>query len=214
MNLNRFLKEVHQNAVDHGFWEGERDITESAALIHSEWSEALEEYRADRPMVWYECKEIEHAVPHICAPENEYDCLAYGKLLEGEDCQYRCKKPEGIAVELLDGCIRILDLFGKHGRTCSSPTITELVNRVHASNPTLTKDTSLPALVCALHSLTAKAADRAFTLTNKAQALTPLEPAMGLVFYWLMENGIDPEKLMVKKHEYNKSRPYKHGKKC
>lgn len=211
MNLNRFLKEVHQNAVDHGFWEGERDITESAALIHSEWSEALEEYRADRPMLWYECKEVEHATPKPCDPKDEYDCLAYD---ERETCKFRGKKPEGIAVELLDGCIRILDLFGKHGRTCSSPTITELVNRVHASNPTLTKDTSLPTLVCALHSLTAKAADRAFALTNKAQALTPLEPAMGLVFYWLMENGIDPEKLMVEKHEYNKSRPYKHGKKC
>lgn len=36
MNLNKFAKEVHQNAVDHGFWEDERDITETIALIHSD----------------------------------------------------------------------------------------------------------------------------------------------------------------------------------
>lgn len=211
MNLNRFLKEVHQNAVDHGFWEGERDITESAALIHSEWSEALEEYRADRPMIWYECKEIEHATPKPCDPKDLGDCLNYEVQ---NTCPHGGKKPEGIAVELLDGCIRILDLFGKYGRTCSSTSTLELINRIRTNNPTLTKDTSLPTLVCALHSLTAKAADRAFALTNKAQALAPLEPAIGLVFFWLSENGVDPEKLMAEKHEFNKSRPYKHGKKC
>ncbi len=205
MNLNRFLKEVHQNAVNHGFWEGERDITESAALIHSEWSEALEEYRADRPMHYYN-------VGAFC--ESCSDRPVMMREICEADCCEDSKKPEGIAVELIDGCIRILDLFGKYGRTCRSTTITELINRIHASNPTLTKDTSLPTLVCALHSLTANAADRAFALTNKAQAITPLEPAMGLVFYWLTENGVDPEKLMLEKHEYNKSRPYKHGKKC
>lgn len=211
MNLNRFLIEAHQNAVDHGFWEGEKDITESMALIHSEWSEALEEYRANRPMIWYECKEVEHATPKLCNPKDEWDCLAYD---EQENCKHRGKKPEGIAVELIDGCIRILDLFGKYGRKCSASTVTELANRIHFSNPTLTKDSPLPRLVCALHGLTAKAADRTFELTHKEIALTPLEPAMGLVFFWLRENGIDPEKLMIEKHEYNKSRPYKHGKKC
>lgn len=214
MNLNRFAKEVHQNAVDHGFWEDERDITETIALIHSEFSETLEEYRANRPMIWFECKEIEHSAPKVCALKDEYDCLAYGKLLEGEGCPHRGKKPEGIAVELIDGCIRILDLFGKHGRTCGSPTIAELINRIRVNNPKLNKDTPLPTLVCALHSLTARAGDRCYAVTNKAAALAPLEAALGLVFYWTSENGIDPEGLMVQKHEFNKSRPYKHGKKC
>lgn len=50
MKFGEFAKEVHQNAVDHGWYEAERSVAEIFALIHSEWSEALEEYRAGRPM--------------------------------------------------------------------------------------------------------------------------------------------------------------------
>ena len=44
MTINEFAAEVHKNAVDHGWWEGERTFPEIVALIHSEVSEALEEY--------------------------------------------------------------------------------------------------------------------------------------------------------------------------
>lgn len=37
--------EVHQTAVDHGWWEGERNEGELIALMHSELSEALEGLR-------------------------------------------------------------------------------------------------------------------------------------------------------------------------
>lgn len=211
MNLKKFIQEAHQNAVEHGFWDGERPIEETIALIHSEWSEALEEYRAGRPMVWHACDESPDETISICNPQDETECLNYGKESE---CKYHNPKPEGIAVELIDGCIRILDMFGQYSRTCSSTTIQELKNRIHASNPTLAKDTPLPTLVCALHSLTSAAGDRTFVFPNKAQAIAPLEAALGLVFFWTAENGIDPEALMMRKHEYNKTRPYMHGKKC
>lgn len=42
MTINEFAAEVHKNAVDHGWWEGERTFPEIVALIHSEVSEALE----------------------------------------------------------------------------------------------------------------------------------------------------------------------------
>jgi NTP pyrophosphatase (non-canonical NTP hydrolase) len=38
-------KKIHQNAVDHGWWDGVRTIPELLVLLHSEVSEALEAYR-------------------------------------------------------------------------------------------------------------------------------------------------------------------------
>lgn len=118
MNLNEWAREIHENAVNHGWWEQERELPEVLMLIVSELSEALEEARAGRPMVW-------RSVP--------------GNIPFDENVLYANMKPEGIAVEVIDALIRILDWCGKE--------------------------------------------------------------------------GLDVEALVAEKHEYNKTRPYKHGKK-
>lgn len=102
MRINEIAKEIHENAVSHGWWETERPFGEVIALCHSELSEALEAYRNGEQLIW----------------------------MNGD-------KPDGMAVEMVDCIIRILD--------------------------------------------------------------------------YLAHIGVDVEEVIQIKHEYNKTRPYKHG---
>lgn len=124
MNMNEWAKEIHENAVAHGWWESDRGLPEILMLIVSELSEALEEYR--------------NGDPKPGAIENMHYYSGGGYVASKPTAC--CKKPEGIAVEVIDALIRILDWCGKE--------------------------------------------------------------------------GIDVEALVREKHEYNKTRPYKHGKIC
>lgn len=186
---------VHKNAVEHGWWDEERNLYEVLALIHSEWSEALEEARADRPMVY-----------KLDAMNDEL------RLITPADEGYKEHpgKPEGIAVELIDGVIRILDAFGYYGietddRETGQPASIESLWGKAAVDENVPEDVA--TAIALLHAYTSQ------VILDDNNDPTCLLGAMSLALTWVNMQGIDPLKLLMEKHQYNIGRPYKHGKK-
>lgn len=87
MKINDLCKKSHSTAVAKGWYDnGERNIGELIALIHSELSEALEEFRepaTNKSQIYYVVED-----------------------------GTKVAKPEGYAIEIADAVIRIADLCG------------------------------------------------------------------------------------------------------
>ena len=197
MLISDLAKEVHENAVAHGWWDEERKPPEIIALIHSEWSEALEEARAGRPMVYRPCADCDDG-PCTVEPDDVTRCG-----FKAEGC-----KPEGIAVELIDGCIRILDYIGKLGVLKQDSSDPELEMNTFTDDADLIKE-DLPDMVAHLHWFTSHALYTECDYTRSMYLILSMSAALS----WVKKQGIDPLQLLLEKHEYNKTRPYKHGKK-
>lgn len=113
MKLNDFAAEVHALAVEKGWWEPAPSFPEVITMIHCELSEAVQEYRGGAADVYYTCLAAGNS-GCFCVKET-VDCY-YAKTGGGtEGCPYRGEKPEGVAVELADAVLRILDYCAAAG---------------------------------------------------------------------------------------------------
>lgn len=179
--VDEVVKMVNDNARKHGWWETDKPFYETVALIHSELSEALEEYRNHHAMVWYD--------------EGKYH------------------KPEGIATEMIDAVIRIFDWIGQeNGKIEEELTIDELIRQAEESEKDMEsfKKMTCPEIVAKAHLMVS----RAYDADNVWMALGILALTSAKVMLWIRYQGIDPETLLLAKHEYNLTRPYRHGNKA
>lgn len=99
VSMNELAEAIHEIALKRGWWQGESNFGEMLALVHSEVSEALEEYRDHHGFneVYWLCSPNPGVLPYIACHDSK--CT-------------NDRKPEGIPIELADIMIRVLDLCG------------------------------------------------------------------------------------------------------
>lgn len=202
MNLNELAKEAHQIAVDHGWWEKEPSFGDLVALMHSELSEALEEYRAGRPMVWHACMTSDDDTP--CTKEG---C---GDWYNGK-CELTClsPKPEGIAVELADCIIRILDWMGKE-QMDADKLMYESTQRVMPEVPKRINNTSFGNCISRWHLLLSLGYVH-WCREPREYAALRIALCMAEILDWAGKEGVDMDAIIREKMAYNRTRPYRHG---
>lgn len=192
MNISELVKAAHSNAVEKGWWEKERTYGESIGLVHSEISEALEDYRDGKGYteVWYEAK--------------NYD----GQAVTFSEQKYPEWKPCGIPSELADVCIRIFDIAGKYGW---GEEIEKKYN--HWITKKIVDDftiRSFPGQLTVLHYHLSKSWEGHET-GNTNEEIGWLSECLITTSFIAKQYGIDLDQAITEKMAYNATRTHRHG---
>lgn len=227
MDWNKMRDQVHRLAVSKGWWEKPLTFSEIIVMCHSELSEAVEEYRAGRPMVY-----------HACTAAARDGACGFGircrtaETAERDNCHYRAEKPEGVAVELADCILRILDYMGQVGGDVDG--MMRDLGSLAPAQPGAGVKKTLPDLLAGCHYLLSSAymSQRSAEMLGRRKGRkiravnlrhpfrvrdferTAREKMVGCILdilRWASANGVDMEEIIAAKHEYNKAREYRHG---
>jgi hypothetical protein len=195
MNYNNWSQKIHGLAKEKGWFDGKpRSEAEIMQLVVSEICEATEEVRNSRPAVYVD----NNGVCEI----GELDFISFIKL-DGTDDPMNPKKsymkPEGEAVEIADALIRILDYSAFKGLDVSS-----LVGRrLEEFGSVDDGPRELTALESHFNMV------KILTQPNSLENI--VSDFLIDVEYYFTEKGWDLEKVVSIKHQYNTTRPYRHG---
>lgn len=191
MSIKELVITAHNNAVSKGWWVEERSFGELIALIHSEVSEALEDYRNKKKPaeMWYE-QMVGGSIVRIRPPSTG-----------------SAWKPCGIPSELADVVIRVFDVCGKRkwGELLEKKYI---AMRAEPPGPNqVRQSSSFPENLSILHNWISDA-NRCLTeeMTVSYLALVIIDTFRLAKFY-----SIDLENAIAEKMAYNATRSQRHG---
>lgn len=209
MNLDQWARTVHQNAVDHGWWEtkdgktdtSSREIGEILMLAVSELAEALEETRHPD----FKATEIYYMLPTESG----------GKILYRPDMIPLPNKPEGFPVELADCVIRLLDNACAYG----IPLTEQVARSVLEIGAWPWRYPTHGAALMAMTADLSKAYALVEGLPSENVPATVKFPGFAVQLSRCIARIVhvaDVEKfdlfeVIRLKHEFNKTRPFRHG---
>jgi len=187
MNLNYqdLITESYEIAKSKGWWEKPRSIAALTLLMQSEVIEALEEFRAGKALnsIWYErtVRDPNDVKYSIVVPEGQ----------EPTD------KPCGIPIELADAVIRVADFVG-HYKLC--------LLAVGYDGPKTFEEGLAEANL-------RFARVYEYALTNKLDQNVGsiLDFAVAAIVAVCEHNGIDLERAIQIKQDFNRTRSHRHG---
>ena len=192
-DLNKLAAELHADAVARGFWDVNDALMKHVVKMHSELSEAVQEDRCGRPMLYVD--DIE-----VC------ECITDISKLDG-------RKPEGIATELGDFVMMTLDMLVESGVNIEL-IAKECRESYRSDHYVALMNTDLVTFILALHRQLSALCDAGRNKETCAE--TVLNSAIVFIFgveFWLEQRGINLWDVIRLKMDYNKNRPKLHGRK-
>ena len=197
-NIVEKAKQVHQDNVDKGFWDGktpESRTVECLALIHGEVSEALEAHRKNR---WANLEQFK--IDQKSWKDN---------FINHFKTSFENHIKDTVEDELADTAIRVLDLIG-------ALDMNELVIDIfNGKHETEFHNVEFSYIVNELHNEIVFLSDRLEIRRDSGKDKEVIYAFDTLIsmFYGIGKYyNIDLEKHIDLKLEYNKLRAYKHGK--
>lgn len=183
-NLNAYRDQAYKIACEHGFHDEERSIEHWKCLIVSELMEAVE---ADRKSKHADINSFEKRIDE---PISKHEAATPVERLR---YWFNSYIKDSVEDELADACIRILDLAGY-------------------KNIDLDFESGKTTIIYQKGTFTEKIYKTVHVLVGCEQLNRCLTLTLLRIFLLAESMGIDIEKHIQLKMEYNASRPYKHGK--
>ncbi|MCM1221292.1 MAG: hypothetical protein NC548_43115 [Lachnospiraceae bacterium] len=188
-DLNKLALQVHANAVQHGFWQGEPSATHCLCLVVCELAEAVE---ADRKGNQADRCGFSAMLCNWTDTEKQQDPEQYAYEFETA-FWYNIK--DTVADELADTVIRLLDLAGLYGNDLNNNGA--IISNISRRN----KFTENVWLI--VRDLTTGSTALTRRMRAAIRELEMLAEIYDIDLWWHVRM----------KMQYNSSRPYMHGKK-
>lgn len=203
MNLNALAKTSYEIAKEKGWWDNPRDFDALSLLMVSEISEALEDYRANKPlnqMHYEEVRQFSEEARKRCGLHmyHEADGIC--------ECYVTHKKPCGIPSEIADFVIRVAD-YAWHIKFNLNKALKE-ARETRKPEPKYNSANFENALTYATYRTM-----QAFGAWCRDEDTVPVDLAWALqpIFETCEVHKIDLEKAIEEKTAFNRTRPFKHG---